>query len=183
MNYILISTEGRSENEIKYNLDATLSSFLEFDYTITIEKDTVMIKRKSDGTKVAETDGELFAGSAALRFMACFYDSALTPFLKQDIKYQFSKEKNGFILSTPPFKTMIIFFKKETLVALENSLIFNIMAYYTKNFESKGLNFNPNILPFFINYEEEYQVPMSIYRYMHEFDRSVQMYFLKRGSF
>ncbi len=163
-NYIVVVVEGKTLKELNNNLDAVLSEILAYDVSYEIKGNDIIL----------ETNG--LEGRKFLTITASVYDIGTCYILILPIdtmktvlffKYDGNFIDQGKILSLPPLKSIIFIANKETLFGAINTIAYSIVNEYKKNFEETGAEFNPDILPIYIENVESYKIPVKIYDHFH----------------
>lgn len=176
--FLMIIIEGKEIHEIRNRFDELFSQMCNSGYNFSVEDNKIKITNIKTTNPSLEIKGKTIQAKFSLRFMLAIPLDFAKEIIKPDVqeKVSLNNKSQYSIISIPLLKATIFKASGASIFMIENNIVQNAIKYYREKFESKGLKFNADTLPFYIDYEKEYQIPMELYKYAHDLDAGLAKY-------
>jgi len=172
-NFVLIIVEGRDMPTIKANFIFSLRHFLKDNFDFEVKNSIVYIIDKNSGSKIAELKSIVYDISTHYILFASIPLDVAEKILDENY---YNQIKNNAIHIVPPLKIISFIFNKDRYIEILNSLAVNVVKFYKDNYERQNKKFVLDNFPIIINYEKEYNIPVSIYNEIHNFEKYINRF-------
>lgn len=159
-NYVVFIVEGKNTNELRNNLESVLSDFLDYDVSFDLVGNEITFEK---GDIKENVSSRVFDIGEILMLVFPIKVKTALEFFKENGKNLINE-----IIIISPLKTSVFIANKESLFNAINTLSYEVVKRYKNNFEEKKIDFDPKLLPIYINETiESYKIPVEIYKQFH----------------